>query len=199
MFLLSSTYSDAQLLAMIKSPSERERNKALEYLYMDKSLWASVKKYVLPDTGNDQDVDEVFQESLIILDNSIRNNRFEGKSAIKTYFISIAKWKWYTLKRSRKRMVYSEDDAPMDGDDFTTPEVLMLKEERKHIVQSLIDQMQGNCPRLLELWQLDYKMEQIAELFSFGNVQSAKNAVARCRDGFRNLLMQNPELMTALS
>jgi RNA polymerase sigma factor (sigma-70 family) len=198
MFLVNS-YSDDKLIAMIKSHSDTERNKALKYLYMDNGLRASVKKYVSMHNGDESDAEDVFQESLILLDNNVRNNHFEGRSTLKTYLISICKWKWFTMKRSRKRIVLTDDNLKMDSDNFDSPEVLMLSDERKSIVIHLLEKLEDKCRRILELYQLDYSMDEIAQQVGFTNVQSAKNAAARCRQNFRTLLEQNVELMTSLN
>lgn len=198
MFFIPS-YSDDKLIAMIKSHSDSERNKALKYFFMDNGLRTTIKKYVLMHHGDESDADDVFQESLILLDNNVRNNRFEGRSTLKTYFISICKWKWYSINRSRRRIVLTDDNGQMDSDNFDSPEVLMLSEERKSIVAQILGELEEKCRRILEYYQLDYSMEEIAQQAGFTNVQSAKNASSRCRQNFKNLLEQNIELMASLN
>lgn len=194
----TTNYSNEKLIAMLQSHSEAERNVAIKYFYTDKSLRATVKNNVLMNGGSESDADDVFQECLILLDNNVRNNRFEGKSTLKTYFIGMCKWKWYSMKRSTKRVVLTDDNLKMDSDNFDSPEVLMLSEEKKSIVAELLAQLEDKCRQILEFYQLDYSMEEIAEQVGFLNVQSAKNAAANCRKKFRSLLEENVELMASI-
>ena len=191
-------YTDTQLITMIRGGNERERDKALRYFYDNKALRATSNQYVFRFGGSQDDADEVFQEALIIMDNSIRNSQFESRSALKTYLIGICKKKWYTLKRSQKRITLSDDTNMMDSDDFENPEVIMVQEQHKNIVRAVLDNMKSNCKHLLEMSMLEFKMEEIAHEMGFNNIQSAKNAVQRCRDGFRELLEKNDSLMQLL-
>ncbi len=194
----TTTYNNEKLIAMLKSHSEAERNVAIKYFYTDKNLRATVKNLVLMQGGDESDSDDVFQECLILLDNNVRNNNFKGQSTLRTYFVSMCKWKWYSMKRSTRRVVLMDDNSNMDSDLMESPEVLMLSEEKKSIVLSLLEKLEDKCRQILELYQLDYSMDEIAEQVGFLNVQSAKNAAANCRKKFRSLLETNVELMATL-
>jgi RNA polymerase sigma factor (sigma-70 family) len=195
--LFVSSYSDEKLIAMIRSCQESERNKALKYCYNNKDWRNMVKAHVLQYYGNEQDVDDVFQDTIVILDNNIRNNRFEGRSSLKTFFFSICKWRWYTIRRSTKRIALTDDTKRMDTDDLKSPEVLMLAEEKKNIVQQLLNTLGETCRRILELYQLDYSMEEIAQDLGIA-YQTAKNNTHNCRKVFREKLEKQPELMKNL-
>jgi RNA polymerase sigma factor (sigma-70 family) len=192
------TYSDSELITMICSGNEGKREKALRQLYNDKSIRITVSQYVSNTGGSSQDTDDVFQESIITLDNCLRNNRFGNRSTLKTFLIGICKWTWYSMKRKQKRVNLTDDMNQMDSDDFINPEVLMLDDERVNIVRDLLQKLGGKCKQLLELYQLNYSMQEIADSVGFENMQSSKNAVAKCRNNFKELLMSQSELMLTL-
>ena len=95
---------DSELLESIKGAPD-ERMRALKHLFQSQELKSFVIKYVCAHGGFIQDAEDVFQETVIIFDRAIRENKFNGQSSLKTYFWGIAKWRWLGIQRKNGRNI----------------------------------------------------------------------------------------------
>jgi RNA polymerase sigma factor (sigma-70 family) len=146
-----------------------------------------VLKYILQHGGSHQDAQDVFQESIVILDKSIREGRFEGRSTVTTYFVGIAKWHWVTLRRQRGRLTNyeaKEEESLTDG-----PDVQVIQAEEREMLQNALNQLGGRCKELLTYYQLDYSMQEIAVNMQYENADVAKKEAYRCRNRLREVLV----------
>jgi len=57
----------------------KERNYALERLYMDEACKIKVLRFIKSNKGNDADGKDFFHEGLIVLDRNIRILKFRGE------------------------------------------------------------------------------------------------------------------------
>lgn len=108
-------------MAAIKSSDQRQRDWALYQFYVDLEIKSWVKSYINNHGGNDEDAEDVFQESIIIFDRNIRNEKFEGKSSLKTYLLSVVKWSWVSYRRKKGNTVEIKPEMVDDLDDTFKP------------------------------------------------------------------------------
>ncbi len=165
------------------------REAALKDIYLRAGLRETVLKYILEHGGSRQDAQDVFQEALLILDKSIREGRFEGRSMVSTYFVGIAKWHWVTVRRQRSRFTtYEATEQESLADE---PDVQVIQEEERTILQNALNQLGGRCKELLTYYQLDYSMQEIAQKMQYENPDVAKKEAYRCRNRLRDILTTN--------
>lgn len=193
--MANTDWSDESLIAGIQSGGPA-REDALKRLYQMPGLREAVIRYVLDNGGDRQDAQDIFQEALVLFDRNIREGRFEGKSALRTYFVAIAKWRWVTVRRQQGR--YAElSPAHYDGE-VDSPEAETIRSEYRELFQEALGQIGDRCRELLRLYQLDYSMEEIARTMQYGNADVAKKEAYRCRMRFRELLENHPEYAALL-
>ena len=181
--------TDEALLSAIQEGGQAREN-ALRYLYLLPGLRETVARFVLDNGGNRSDAQDVFQETLVLFDRNLREGRFEGKSALATYFVAIAKWRWVTLRRQQGR--YTEiSPAQYDGE-AESPETETLRTEHRELLVGAMGQIGERCRELLRLYQLDYAMEEIAVKMGYSGADTAKKEAYRCRMRLREQLENNP-------
>ena len=78
----------------------QEENDSYSLLY--KKYFPSIANYIEQNSGNDQDAEDIFQESIIILLGKVRQSDFNLTSSLKTYLFSIAKNLWLKKIKSDK-------------------------------------------------------------------------------------------------
>lgn len=167
--------------------SQRER--ALRTIYLDKDLAISVSKLASKYGVQEIEMQDIFQESMIILDQNIRRGKFEGKSNIKTYLLSIIKYSIFSWLRSKKKQRHVDIDSIIDLEAVESH--WKKKEQREKLVQQLLAQTDQKCRKLLVLFMTQTPMKEIAETLAFTKVQSAKNAVHRCREKLKKWVKAN--------
>ncbi|MBL7774856.1 MAG: sigma-70 family RNA polymerase sigma factor, partial [Saprospiraceae bacterium] len=77
--MANTNWTDEALIAGIQNGGSA-REEALKRIYLKPGLRETVIRYVLDHGGSRQDAQDIFQESLVLLDRNLREGRFEGKS-----------------------------------------------------------------------------------------------------------------------
>jgi RNA polymerase sigma factor (sigma-70 family) len=188
-------WSDEALVSGIRAGGSA-RDEALKRLYLMPGLRETVIRYVLANGGSRQDAQDIFQEALVILDRNVREGRYEARSALSTYFVAIAKWRWVTVRRQMGRYT---DLSPAHYDaEVESPETAAIREEYRELFQEALSQIGERCRELLRLYQLDHSMEEIAQIMHYNSADVAKKEAYRCRMRFRELLQNNPTFAALL-
>jgi RNA polymerase sigma factor (sigma-70 family) len=187
--MANTNWTDEALIAGIQEGGSA-REEALKRIYLLPGLREAVYRHVHEHGGSRQDAQDIFQESLVLLDRNLREGRFEGRSALSTYFVAIAKWRWVTIRRQQGRYT---DLAPTHYDaEVDSPETEAIRTEYRELFQEALGHIGDRCRELLQLYQLDHSMAEIAELMQYSNSDVAKKEAYRCRMRFRELLQNNP-------
>ena len=77
-------------------------DKILNWLY--DNYFQSVKNHVLNNSGSDEDVSDVFQDTIIVLYNQITEDNLNLTTDLKGYFFGIARNVWSAqLRKKQKR------------------------------------------------------------------------------------------------
>lgn len=182
-------WTDESLLAAIQSGGQA-REDALRRIYLMPGLRETVARFVFDNGGSRADAQDVFQEALVLFDRNLREGRFEGKSALATYFVAIAKWRWVTLRRQQGR--YQElSPAQYDGE-VESAEAETLRAEHRDLLAEAMGHIGERCRELLRLYQLDYAMDEIAGKMGYAGADVAKKEAYRCRMRLREHLENHP-------
>ena len=182
-------YSDEKLIDMIRLTGE-DRKTALRVIFLS---WRSISKAIMMKSGaNAEDADDAIQESILVLDNHIRNGKYQNTGSLRNYFIGICKGRIYSNRRSTKRIEWTDDHLKMDGIEIQQPETLMLKEEQKSIIQDMVNMLDKTCREVLKFYKLSYSMEEIAEMVGLGKANNARQRVFNCRKRLVKLVASNP-------
>lgn len=145
--------------------------KALNSLYKN---FASVKKYVLNNSGSVEDAEDIFQDALVILYKKVQDSSFQLNSSLSTYLIGIAKNLWYQeLRRKNKLTSISISDEAIEP---VLDEVSSFK--NAEVAFNLLGE---KCKQLLMLFYYNKKsFKDIARQLSFNDEKTAKNQKYRC-------------------
>ncbi len=187
---------DTSIVAGIQGTAEARDAALSSFFRQHRALRAQVVAYVANSGGTAQDGEDVFQDTVVLFDRSIRKGQFEHKSSLKTFFFSIAKFHWIGKRRRQKTveaLAERRDNESMPG-----PEVHYIAEERKKILESAMQHIGAKCKQLLTLYALSYKMEEIAQVVGLSSGAMAKKGVYQCRMKLRAHLMQYPHLLLEL-
>lgn len=187
-----TTLSDENQKLILNGKYLLVRDKLLQQFYEDKELFRMIYVFVKASGGGLADAKDVFQDAIVLLDRNLRTGKYEGKSSLRTYFTSIAKWRWVALRRSKGRNTV-ELELELYDTGVVDPELEYLDEERKAVLNQVISQMNERCQRMLNLYKLSHSMEEIAAQLGFANAEVAKNEVYKCRQKLKEYLQKLPE------
>lgn len=191
----NTNWTDEALIAGIQNGGSA-REEALKRIYLKPGLRETVFRHVYEHGGSREDAQDIFQESLVLFDRNLREGRFEGKSALSTYFVAIAKWRWVTVRRQQGR--YTDISPAQHDETVDSPEAETIRGEYRELFQEALGQIGDRCRELLKLYQLEHSMDEIAQLMQYSNADVAKKEAYRCRMRFRELLETNPAFAVLL-
>lgn len=196
-------YKDEDIIAAIKSGDAKAKNAALKQLYMDRVLTIKVKELVQIYGNSRHDPEEVIQEGIILFLQLVLKEKFQGKSAVRTFVIGICKNLIRNKTKKSSRIITKEQITDQERGEYEiSPEeevIVVEKSEaelkREQILQTLLSQLGENCSEVLSLYYYKAKsMAQIATARNLKNANQAKKAASRCRERLRKLIKAQPQL-----
>ncbi len=107
---LFNKISDINIITGIRNQDD----KVLNWLY--DNYFQSVKNHVLSNSGSDEDVSDVFQDTIIALYNQITEDDLHLTTELKGYFFGIARNVWSALLRKKQKTIELEIDIPDEGE-----------------------------------------------------------------------------------
>lgn len=188
---------DQQLIECIKSSDNRKRDWALYQFYSNEKIRNWARSYIQNQRGIQEDMEDVFQEAIVILDRNVREDRFQQASSLETYFLAIIKWSWLTYKRKHKP--FSELETAQLKEVVDSIETELFQKERRDLINLAIGQLREHCQKVLGLYKLDYSMKEIRSLLNISSPALAKKQAHDCRKQLRKVFLNNPGLLKALN
>ena len=190
-----SNWTDRQIISRIKDSDTRD--KTLYALFYQLDWRGAAIALVRKLGGNELDGEELASDAFIAFDHNIRNDRFQGKSALKTYFLSIVRYRWLNRLRQQRPGLLPLAEI-QEGQDEENAEVIFLKAEYSEVFKSALAMVGDRCQKILELYMLDTRMEDIARAMNLANADMAKKAAYRCRMTMREFLESHPAWLDRL-
>lgn len=180
--------TDEELISAIQG-NTAERDSAMRYIFMNLD-WKGILRNYLRQKGGEQDVDEIFQKAIIVFDRNIRQGKYLGKSNLKTYFFSIAKHLWWKeLKTQGRKEEFQNEHYKGEQESV---EVEVIRKEQRQFISMILSKIGDRCKKILELYQLDYSMEEISVALAMSNANMAKKEAYRCRKKLKRFIQENP-------
>jgi len=182
---------DAELVKMIKAGGS-SREKALHQIYINTSVKGKLTSLISNNSGNTQDAEDIYQEAIIVLDRNIRDGHYRLDGSLNSYLYSTGKFLWMNHLR-KKRLTLKENF--MDSDLISTsvqPDKILMSDEKKKYLQTLLSKLGQRCQNILELWQLSYSMDEIAQKLNIGDASIARKAKYDCQQQLIKLILSDP-------
>ncbi len=179
--------TEAQLIEGLKNGDEA----CFKYLY--KYYIPDVKRYILKNSGDEDNAKDMFQEAVIALLGNLRSGKYAHQNNLKGYFLRIVRNKW--LDRIDRG---EADDTPLInepvGEDkpFEFPG-LTLGKYLKQALQKLGDPCKS---LIIATVVLKKRMERAALDFGYADAHSARQQKLRCLKKLRELI--DPQLLMGL-
>ena len=175
-------YSDDDIIDGIR----RQDNKVLSYLY--DAYFGMVRDHLKKNSGSDDDVYEVLQETVVTLYKQVTGNSFTLTSDLKGYFFGIARNIWNTQLRYRSRIISLDTDVPETSD---TEEMTGVILER--IVSRSFALLKEDCRMILNLYSDGYAYEEIAHRMDLKNETYARRKKYLCKEALIEIIKTDPE------
>lgn len=155
-----------------------------------KNYYPMIRQFILKNSGNVQDAEDIFQESLIALIENIRSRKVHlGEIKLKTYFYSIARNKWLKKLRKAKQMaIHATNHEEIELTDIEGMKPIEIEaeeeEEKNDLIKKILDCINNlgvNCRKILELFYFENKTHvQIAAEMQYTSGANVRNQKYKC-------------------
>jgi len=189
---LSKTFSDREITEMIRN--NKDQNLAISQLYQQH--YDILENLVLQNSGNQDDAADIIQESMLVLVQMIKTEKFRGESAIRSILYSIAKNKWISeIRRQRSSTVrhesYHESD---DSHDMDISEAISRQEDL-NFVMSIFEKTGETCKKILQLFYYEeLSIKEIREQLEFSSEQVLRNKKYKCLKVLTDTVKSSPAI-----
>lgn len=164
----------------------KQDNKVLNWLY-DNYL-QSVRSYVLKNSGSEEDVSDVFQDSIIVLYTQISENNLNLTTDLKGYFFGIARNVWNAQMRKKQRTTELDIDLS-DEDEMEEINNQILE----RVVSRAFQKLNPDEQTVLNLFSDGHSYEEIAVKMNLKNEIYARRKKYLCKEVLLELVKEDPE------
>ncbi len=184
------SYSDKSLINGLR----HKDTASITYMY--KVYCPLVSRLVSINSGCDQDMEDLFQDAIIILYKRTMEEHFKLTCSLKTYFLAICRFLWLQRLERNSRLHYSEDlqaDEPWATyfiEDLALTDVEL--EQRRLFYKNLLT-LPIDCQRLIKLYCLKIPYKEIARMLKIKDEVSVKTRKYSCKSMLRKKIMKDPE------
>lgn len=163
----------------------------LKELY--KVNFIKVKRFILKNSGNEQEAKDVYQEAFLAMWRNVKNDMFTAKSetAINGYIYKIAKNKWMDHLRSLryKNTTFINREIEFDESEIDENET---ESKRIKLIMTAVNQLGERCQLLLKLFYFERRpFKEIAQIMNMEEA-SARNAKYRCQEQLKKMTQNTP-------
>ena len=132
---------------------------------------------------------DIFQVSVVILyDNVVSGKLQELTSNIKTYLMGIARNKAMELIRTKKQIVYADENTSLMLQYVAEESDHQNLEDQLHMAAKSLDVLGDPCKSILMLYYYQNKsMEDITQQMSYKNADTTKNQKYKCLKRLQNI------------
>jgi RNA polymerase sigma factor (sigma-70 family) len=179
---LFKKFSDSDVIDGIR----RQDNKVLTYLY--DAYYEVIRDHLKKNSGSEDDVYDVLQESVVILYKQVTGEGFTLTTDLKGYFFGIARNVWNAQLRYHSRITSLEAEP---ADVVDTDEVTSAALER--IVSRSFALLKEDCQMVLKLFSEGDSYEEIALKMGLKNESYARRKKYLCKEALVEIIKTDPE------
>lgn len=188
------SFKDDEILAGLL----KRDNKIIQFIY--KTNFEIVSRMIIANSGNDDDAEDVFQESLIIIFKRLRENPdFELTSSFSTYIYSINRLLWLKKLRNKRKTQTDNLDREMEEYlEFEEPPPVQDKDLQFAIFQKNLKLIPEDCQKILTLTASALSAKEIADKLGYKSDSYVRKRRHFCKEYLVNQIKQDQDYQDML-
>ncbi|MFT5724847.1 MAG: RNA polymerase sigma factor (sigma-70 family) [Bacteroidia bacterium] len=169
--LLNKRFSDSQLVEEIKAGNDEA------LVSMHKSYYAMVKSFILKNSGSEEEIDDVLQDSIIAVWRNVNKPNFSLTVKMSTYLMAIVKNLWF--KQLKKKTRFTVVDESLQ--EKITAEDIKTDHLDHRVIHKMVAELDETCKKLLSYFYFDGLDNMvIAEKMGYANTNTVKSKKYQC-------------------
>lgn len=180
--MLFKKYSDIEIIEGIRKQDDR----ILNWIY--DNYYRVVRDHVVKNSGSDDDVSDVLQDSVITLYEQIAEGKLNLTTDLKGYFFGIARNIWNSqLRKKQKTCELITDHADDDA----------IEDSNNHLLEKIVSRaftkLKPDQQAVLNLFAEGNSYEEIAVIMNLKSEEYARRKKYLCKESLMDLVKEDPE------
>jgi RNA polymerase sigma factor (sigma-70 family) len=190
--LRKESFTDTELIGSLMNNIGTDD--AIRFLYREN--FELLSRYVLNNSGSEQDAEDIFQEAMIAFVNLAQAGKFRGESSIRTFLFVLNKNIWLNeLKRRGRAEVREEKYERLIDQQGQSISLAIEMQQSKNELMKAIEELGENCKKILLLFYYEnHSMKEIVSHLPYENEQVVRNKKSKCLKKLEQLISSNKNL-----
>lgn len=181
--------ADHQISQIIESIKREDAAFLLE-IYRD--YFPGVRHYIMMNSGNNFDAEDLFQDAMVLIYVRIRNNEFSPKNSFGSYLNNIVRYLWLKELERKRKYFGSEIDANNQVPDEVDFIEDYIKLEKRKLILEHFAAMNEECKKILELSVKEVPVVMITAVMGYSSEQYTRNRKNACKERLVKAIWSNP-------
>lgn len=184
------TIEYSNIVAEVRASLE-SRNRVIKSLYNDENIKSRVIGTLIKKGCKEEMAKDFFSDAILNFIKACYKPEFEVRN-VPNYIVGIAKFlflNWVT-KSSKEQLI----DETKIVESQESPEIVLIREERKNPLQKLLSQLDETCRKVLLLWSHKKRMKEIAVEMNYKSEGMARKKKHQCLRKLYQIVNDNPAL-----
>lgn len=188
-------YSDEAIIEGLRLRSDY----IIKYIYQE--LFPTILFMVTKNNGSEEDAEDIFQDSLIIIFKKIKADELELSCSFRTYIYSVCRNLW--LQKLGRRKQFSREFGEVEN--YITLSEVAINErnheelEKFRLYQEHFLSLNGDCQKVLSLFMNKVSLRDIALEMGFKTEKYAKTRKYLCKEELKKRIINDPKCQKFLS
>lgn len=177
---------------IISAVLEREDQMVISSLY--KKSYPPIERTLKSQGADPDDIQDVFQDAMVILVRKIRNGSFKKDESINSFLFIISRNLWINkIKRDKKSQ--SIDGYELEDEWSNDIHFQASVSEKEQTIRRAFEMLGEKCSNVFKAILFNgQKYKEVAEEYGFANEGVVKIIKSRCKEKLVKLLQQESEL-----
>jgi RNA polymerase sigma factor (sigma-70 family) len=188
-------YSDEAIIEGLRLRSDY----IIKYIYQE--LFPMILFLVTKNNGSEEDAEDIFQDSLIIVFRKIKANELDLTCSFRTYVYSISRNLWLQKLSKRKQFSreFSDIEVYITMSDYALSERNQDDQEKFRLYQQHFLTLGEDCQKVLLLFMKKISLKDIATEMGYKTEKYAKTRKYLCKEELKKRIINDPKCQKFLS
>lgn len=188
-------YSDEAIIEGLRLRSDY----IIKYIYQE--LFPMILFLVTKNNGSEEDAEDIFQDSLIIVFRKIKANELDLTCSFRTYVYSISRNLWLQKLSKRKQFSreFSDIEVYITMSDYALSERNQDEQEKFRLYQQHFLTLGEDCQKVLLLFMKKTSLKEIAAEMGYKTEKYAKTRKYLCKEELKKRIINDPKCQKFLS
>jgi len=166
----------------------------IKHVYQE--FFPTIRYLIKKNTGNEEDAEDIFQESLIVILKNVQKEDFYLTCSFLTYLYSISRNLWMQRLKVKRKGATSFDliEKFFNIPEAATKEAAENEQTKYRIYREHFNSMEKDCQRILLLSLQKYSSKDIADTMGYGSENYAKTKKYNCKERLKKAIMSDPRM-----